>query len=156
MENLINWLLPFDSPDQLYFRLAYLCGVLVVVLPLLVYRLLRYIICERYPRRSQGVGIRGAKGMTFISSGAIGDLVKHVCMEFDYVDVAKVTLKEMKDFFFIDLVITFDIHGGALQPTGDEVQNKIVDSLQQHFGIDSVRYVNIRVKKMTAKQNSPF
>jgi hypothetical protein len=154
-DGIVQWLLQFDDPARHEFRLGYLGGVLVVLLLLAAFKLLQMLFFGEQGR-SAGVAIRNEHGTLFITSTAIADLVRAVCLGYPRLELSKVTLRTCKDGLQLDLVLDADCDGGSFPDLTAEVQKRILAELNDRFGIDAIRRVDVQVKHLLASGGRSF
>jgi hypothetical protein len=137
------------------FRVGYIWGMLVVLVLLIIVKTFHYwLFCKR--RKINEVKIPGEGGSLFVSSGAIGDMVKFVGATFDYIDIAKVSLWEGKYGIVMDINVSYDMHGTRFPELAKELKTAIRSNLEGQLGIDSIKFIDIHDKKITDTKNSRF
>lgn len=138
------------------FWTGYLAGVLLALVLLVVIKLM-WMLLFGDSSRSAGVTIRGEVGNLFISAQAIADLVRVICQDYPRLDLTKVILRDDgKAGLRLELNLNTECHGGSLPELSTEVQRRILAELNERFGIDLVRRVDMRVKNLIATRNRPF
>lgn len=153
MSTIITKLFDFQNPEIFDFQVGYVSGVglaIAIILLAILVKILHYFF--RYPRKLSGISIPGTDGEIFISAGAITDLVKSTEDDFQFVTISKVQLLDKKIHHAVDLHIDFDIEGGRLPLISSELQLRVLSNLKDTFGIDSIKEVNIRIRKVTLKK----
>ena len=155
IDGVVQWLLQFDDPEQYDFRLGYLAGVLVVLLLLAAFKLLQTLFFGDQGR-SAGVAIRNEHGTLFITATAIADLVRAVCLNYPRLELSKVALRTCKDGLQLELSLDADCDGGNFPDLTAEVQKQILAELNDRFGIDAIRRVDVRVKHLLASRGRSF
>ncbi|HBC88054.1 MAG TPA: alkaline shock response membrane anchor protein AmaP [Lentisphaeria bacterium] len=152
MKDILNVLLEANNRDLLNFKYGYLTAVVLILGLTLIFLFLRYIY--RYPRRSHGVEIKGPRGSIFISSGAISDLVKSIGEEYDLIEISKVHLLEDRDISYLELQVNLDNDKESSFITlSDELQNNILNTLKERFGIDTVKEVKLTLRKIESRKS---
>jgi hypothetical protein len=155
LDGIVQWLLQFDDPERFNFRLGYLAGVLVVLLLLAGFKLLQVLLFGE-SGRSAGVAIRNEHGTLFITATAIADLVRAVCLEYPRLELSKVSLRTCKDGLRLELALDADCDGGNFPDLTAEVQKRILAELNERFGIDAIRRVDVQVKHLLASRGRSF
>ena len=86
-------------------------------------------------------------GTLFVSASAVSDLVREVEKEFAALKILKSTLLEKKNGAVLELKINFPKTEDniSLPQVAGTLQKRILQALQDTFGIDSIREVNIEV-----------
>ncbi len=153
MKEIFDFLLnDYGSKELLNFKEGFLTGLIVVIGLTIVLLFLRYIY--RYPRRSKGIEISGVKGSIFITSGAISDLVKSIGDEYELMEIYKVHLLEDKDFSYLELQVNMENDKESSFITlSDDIQNNILNTLKDRFGIDSVKEVKMNLRKIDTRKS---
>jgi len=152
LKDILNVLLEANNRDLLNFKYGYLTAVVLILGLTLIFLFLRYIY--RYPRRSHGVEIKGPRGSIFISSGAISDLVKSIGEEYDLIEISKVHLLEDRDISYLELQVNLDNDKESSFITlSDELQNNILNTLKERFGIDTVKEVKLTLRKIESRKS---
>lgn len=139
------------NPEFFNFRIGYLTGTIVALAAILLFIVIKIAVYYLlfYPRRAKGVLIQGENGSLFISSGAITDMVKTLERNFKVISIRKVLLLDKKKFNDLEVHIDFDMNEQDLPTITMEFQNTIIQTLKDNFGIDRIREVNIKVKRVT-------
>jgi hypothetical protein len=153
MQKFIDFALSADNQSLMDFKCGYITAT-VLILSLSILFLVFRFIC-RYPRRMRGIEIKGPRGSIFISSDAISDLVKSIGEEYEIVEISKVHLLENRTFSFIELqVILENDRESSFLTLAEEIQNSILKTLGDRFGIDTVREVRLNLKKIESRKRS--
>jgi len=154
MKEILNFLLNDDnSRDLLNFKQGYLTAVVVIFGLTIIFLFLRYVY--RYPRRSRGVEIKGSNGSIFITSGAISDLVKSIGDEYELIEISKVSLLEDKDLSYLELQVNIENDKESSFITlSDDIQNNIITTLKERFGINNVNQVKLNLRKIETRKSS--
>ena len=154
MKEIFNFLLNDDnSRDLLNFKQGYLTAVVVIFGLTIIFLFLRYVY--RYPRRSRGVEIKGSNGSIFITSGAISDLVKSIGDEYELIEISKVSLLEDKDLSYLELQVNIENDKESSFITlSDDIQNNIITTLKERFGINNVNQVKLNLRKIETRKSS--
>ena len=153
MKNFLDLVLSSDSQALLDFKCGYITATALILgfsILFLVFRLM-----YRYPRRMRGIKINGPRGSIFITSDAISDLVKSIGEEYEIVEISKVHLLEGRTFSFIELQVILDNDGeSSFLTLAEDIQNNILKTLNDRFGIDTVREVKLNLKKIESTKRS--
>ena len=154
MKKILDFILSSDSQSLLDFKYGYITATALIIFGLLIlFLILRFTY--RYPRRMRGIGIKGPRGSIFITSEAISDLVKSIGEDFEIVEISKVHLLEGRTFSFIELqVILENDRESSFLTLAEEIQNSILKSLNDRFGIDTVKEVKLNLKKIESRKRS--
>ena len=153
MKNFLDFVLSSDSQSLLDFKCGYITATVLIFGFSLLYLLLRFIY--RYPRRMRGIEIKGPRGSIFITSDAISDLVKSIGEDYEIIEVSKVHLLENRTFSFIELQVTLDNdRESSFLTLAEDIQNNILKTLNDRFGIDTVREVKLNLKKIDSMKRS--
>ncbi len=154
MKDFLDFLLnDYGSKDLLNFKMGFLTAFVVIFGLMIIFLFLRYFY--RYPRRSRGVGIKGPKGEIYITSGAISDLVKSIGDEYELIEITKVTLLEDKDSSYLELQVSVENDKESSFITlSDDIQNNIVNTLKDRFGIDSIKEVKLNLRRIETRKSS--
>jgi len=154
MKEIFEFLLNDDnSRDLLNFKQGYLTAVVVIFGLTIIFLFLRYIY--RYPKRSHGVEIKGARGSIFITSGAISDLVKSIGDEYELIEIPKVSLLEDKNASYLELQVNIENDKESSFITlSDDIQNNIITTLKERFGIDNIKEVKLNLRKIETRKSS--
>jgi len=154
MKEILDFLLnDYGSRDLLNFKQGFLTAVVVIFGFTIIILFLRYIY--RYPRRSRGVEIKGPKGSIFITSNAISDLVKSIGDEYDLIEISKVSLFEDKYVSYLELQVNIENDKESSFITlSDDIQNNIITTLKERFGIDNVKEVKLNLRKIETRKSS--
>lgn len=160
MNDILNFhnLINMNDPELFDFQLGYVSGVFVaiaVICAVLIVKIILFFMFF-YPRRSKGVFIPGASGSLFISANAITDLVRSLESDFKFIEISKVILFDRKKYNDLELHINFDMEGGELPSIASELQSIILSKLKDTFGIDNIKEVNIKIKRVTVNRNTRF
>ena len=144
-EFISEFLLRFEEMRTSAFQYGYITGVVVAVLLLLLLLLLYCLL--RAPVRCKGIMLATPNGTLFISASAISDLVREVEKEFASLKILKSTLLEKKNGAVLELKINFPKteENISLPAVAESLQQRILQALQNTFGIDSIQEVNIEV-----------
>lgn len=139
------FLLRFEEMRSPAFQYGYIAGIAITVLMLLLLLLLYFLF--RAPVRCKGIMLATPNGTLFISASAISDLVREVEKEFTSLKVLKSTLLEKKKNVTLDLKINFPKteENTSLPAIAESFQRRIIQALQDTFGIDSIKEINIEV-----------
>lgn len=151
-EFVTNYLFDFQNVDQFNFQLGYVIAVVVFLLLLLGIIIIRGIWFG-FPKRCNGIKISGLNGTLFITAGALSDLVKSIGLNFNLLEIIKVKLLEKKASFSLELHVAIDNREKSFSSVTADLRTKILESLSERFGIDSIKEVNIFVKKINTKKN---
>ena len=137
------------------FRVGYVWGVLVVLILLISVKIIHYwLFCKR--RKVHEIKILGEGGSLFVSSSAIGDMVKFVGAAFEYIDISKVSLWEGKYGVVMDINVSYDMHAARFPDLANKLKAAIRENLEGRLGIDSIKFIDIHDKKITNTKNSRF
>jgi len=155
-DQLLQWLLRSDNHAGYNFRLGYLSGVLAVLVLLVVLKLLQILLFGDRSR-SAGVIIRGEFGSLFISAQAIADLVRGICQDYPRLDLGKVILRDDgKHGLRLELNLDAESPDGNFPELTQEVQRRIMTELNERFGINAVRRVDVKLRRLLNARNRPF
>ncbi|HCE45462.1 MAG TPA: alkaline shock response membrane anchor protein AmaP [Lentisphaeria bacterium] len=154
MKEILDFLLNDDnSRDLLNFKQGYLTALVVMLGLTIIFLFLRYIY--RYPKRSRGIELKGSKGSIFITSGAISDLVKSIGDEYELIEISKVSLLEDKDVSYLELQVSIENDKESSFITlSDDIQNNIITTLKERFGIENVKEVKLNLRKIETRKSS--
>jgi len=153
MKKFLDFVLSSDNQSLLDFKCGYITAIAVIFGLAILFIVLRFIY--RYPRRMRGIEIKGSRGSIFITSDAISDLVKSIGEEYEIVEVSKVHLLEGRAFSFIELQVILDNdRESSFLTLAEDIQNNILKTLNDRFGIDSVREVKLNLKKIESRKRS--
>lgn len=144
-EFISTFLLRFEEMRTPTFQYGYIAGIAITVLMLLLLLLLYCLL--RAPVRCKGIMLAAPNGTLFISASAISDLVREVEKEFASLKILKSTLLEKKKGVTLELKINFPKteENTSLPAVAGSLQERIMQALQNTFGIDSIREINIEV-----------
>lgn len=151
-----EWLINSGSNEQLRnFRAGYIIGALVVIFLFILIKILyHWFFCRQ--KKVHEVRIPGEGGSLFVASGAISDMVKFIGATFDYIEIAKVSLREGKYGIVMDINVSYDMHGKRFPELANELKTAIRANLEGQLGIDSIKFIDIHDKKITDTKNSRF
>ena len=153
MKNFFDFVLSSDSQSLLDFKCGYITATVLIFGLSALFLIFRLIF--RYPRRMRGIEIKGPRGSIFITSDAISDLVKSIGEEYEIVEISKVHLLEGRTFSFIELQVILDNDGeSSFLTLAEDIQNNILKTLNDRFGIDTVREVKLNLKKIESRKRS--
>jgi hypothetical protein len=153
MKNFLDFVLSSDNQSLLDFKYGYITATVLIFGLSVMFLLLRFIY--RYPRRMRGIEIKGARGSIFITSNAISDLVKSIGEEYEIVRISKVHLVEDRISSFIELQVTLDNdRESSFITLSEDIQNNILKTLNDRFGIDSIKKVKLNLKMIESKRRS--
>lgn len=153
MNKILGFILSSDSQALLDFKCGYITATVLIFGLSILFLVFRLI--HRYPRRMRGIEIKGPRGSIFIGSDAISDLVKSIGEEYEIVEVSKVHLLEGRTFSFIELQVILDNDGeSSFLTLAEDIQNNILKTLSDRFGIDTVREVKLNLKKIESRKRS--
>lgn len=147
-----NYLFDFQNLEQFNFQLGYVMAVVVFLLLFLAIIIVRGI-CFGFSKNCNGIKISGLNGTLFITAGALSDLVKAIGANFNLLEISKVRLLEKKASFSLELHVAIDNREKSFSSVTTDLRTRILDSLKERFGIDSIKEVNIFVKKIDTKKN---
>lgn len=151
-----QWLINSGNSELLLnFKIGYLTGTIVVLILLILVKIIHYMLFGRRKKVSE-ICIPGEGGSLFISSGAISDMVKFVGAKFDYLDISRVSLREGKYGFVMDINVSYDMHGDRFPELTAELKTAIRENLDGRLGIDCIKDIDIHGKKIIDKKNSRF
>jgi hypothetical protein len=81
--------------------------------------------------------------------------VKSIGEDYEIVEVSKVHLLENRTFSFIELQVTLDNdRESSFLTLAEDIQNNILKTLNDRFGIDTVREVKLNLKKIDSMKRS--
>lgn len=151
-----QWMLNSGNSELLLnFKIGYMTGTIVVLLLLIIVKALHFLIfCKQ--KKVHEVRIPREGGSLFVSSGAIGDMVKFIGAKFEYIDISKVSLREGKYGMVMDINVSYDMHGERFPELANELKTSIKSNLEGQLGIDSIKFIDIHDKKITDTKNSRF
>ncbi|MFA6567302.1 MAG: hypothetical protein WCS96_03750 [Victivallales bacterium] len=154
MKRVLDFILSYDGQPLLDFKCGYITATILIFSGLLIlFLVLRF--SYRYPRRMRGIGIKGSRGSIFITSDAISDLVKSIGEDYEIVEISKVHLLEGRTSSFIELQVTLDNDGeSSFLTLAEDIQNNILKTLNDRFGIDTVKEVRLNLKKIESRKRS--
>ena len=154
MRKFLDFVLSSDNQSLMDFKCGYITATILIIFGLLIlFLVLRFIY--RYPKRMSGVEIKGPRGSIFITSDAISDLVKSIGEEYEIVEISKVHLLEDRTFSFIEIQVTLENdRESSFLTLAEDIQNNILKTLNDRFGIDSVREVKLNLKKIESRKRS--
>jgi len=151
-----QWLIAAGNNIEMRnFRAGYVWGVLATLVLLVLIKIVLYFLCGRNKKVSE-IRIPGEGGSLFISTNAVSDMVKFVGAKFDYIDIVKVSLREGKYGFVMDINVSYDMHGERFPELTAELKTAIRENLDGRLGIDCIKDIDIHGKKITDKKNSRF
>ena len=153
MKNFLDFVFNSDNQPLFDFKCGYITATALILGLSILFLVLRFIY--RYPRRMRGIEIKGPRGLIFITSDAISDLVKSIGEEYEIVEISKVHLLEGRTFSFIELQVILDNDGeSSFLTLAEDIQNNILKTLSDRFGIDTVREVKLNLKKIESRKRS--
>ncbi|MCX6984990.1 MAG: hypothetical protein NT118_09625 [Lentisphaerae bacterium] len=153
MKNFLDFVFSSDNQSLFDFKCGYITATALILGLSILFLVLRFIY--RYPRRMRGIEIKGPRGSIFITSDAISDLVKSIGEEYEIVEISKVHLLEGRTFSFIELQVILDNDGeSSFLTLAEDIQNNILKTLSDRFGIDTVREVKLNLKKIESRKRS--
>ncbi len=140
-----------ESPSESLsnFNMGFVAGVLVFFVLALLTRLIFFLFFSNM-NRSSGITINALKGKIFISSGAVSDIVKISASAFHEVRIEKIFLMKEKELLYIDIFISIMNSKDPLTGVIELLQNRVLETLNERLGINSVRTVNVKVKKVVS------
>ncbi len=148
----INLIVEAYNNNPASFDYGFATAAAVIVIFSIIILVLRFVY--RYPRRSRGIEIKGPRGSIFISSGAISDLVKSIGGEYDLIEISKVNLMEDSDISFLEIQVSLDNDKeSSFISISDELQNNILNTLKERFGIDTVKEVKLTLRKIESRKS---
>lgn len=139
------------NPEFFNFRIGYLTGTIVALSAILLFIFIRIAVYYLffYPKRAKGVLIHGENGSLFISAGAITDMIKTLEKTFKVISIKKVMLLDKNKFNDLEVHIDFDMNEQDLPSIATDFQKTILMTLKDNFGIDCIREVNVKVRRVT-------
>ena len=130
----------------LNFKAGYVTGVSFVLVPMLLWAVIRLIYKLRARKRLRELVIPGAKGDLRVSAAAIRDLVKSLAYErFKHLNVEKITIWRTPRGLEMELKGVYRLDGEHLPDITDALREEIFKSLEENFGITSIRKINCGV-----------
>ncbi|MFA6293908.1 MAG: hypothetical protein WC637_19120 [Victivallales bacterium] len=153
MKKILDFVLSSDSQSLLDFKCGYITATVLIFGLSILFLAFRFF--HRYPRRMRGIEIKGPRGSIFITSDAISDLVKSIGEEYEIVEISKVLLLEGRTFSFIEIQVVLDNdRESSFLTLAEDIQNNILKTLNDRFGIDTVREVKLDLKKIESGKRS--
>lgn len=136
-----------SSADTSAWGNGYVAGVLTLALLLLCCMLLWLIFS--YHKALKGVVIPAPNGSIFISARSISDLVKSLDADFNGIVIRKVTLVERKKFLHIELSLVYQLTPSTenAQKLIEELQSRVLTTLETVFGIKNIAKVNVAMAR---------
>ena len=135
-----------NSELLLNFKTGYFIGVALVLSLMLLWAVVKFIYLRRARQRLREIIIPGAKGDLIVSLAAINDLVKLVVYEkFKHVNIDKIALWKTPRGLELELKGVFKLDGDHLPDLTDEMRDEIFKTLEEKFGITSIRTIPCRV-----------
>ena len=144
--NIVKGYLESDSQSIFAFKVGFTTGVAVFLVLAILTRLL-FIFFAAQSRKCPGISIPASRGKIFVTASAIADLVERCADSFGHVRIDKVLLLKEKDSISINLHIVLQDREELLN-TSEQLQSRILEILKSRFGIECVKTVNIKVKKI--------
>ncbi len=146
---LYKFFLESQSEAFYNFKMGFMGGVLVFFVLAILTRIIFLFYVSRL-NLCKGISIKGANGKIFISASAVADLVRLSSSSFNEIRIEKIALINDKDFLSIDLQISIMNGKDPLTMILESLQAKILETLSDRLGVNSVKSVNIKVKKVVS------
>lgn len=144
---IIDMLWNAGEENAFYIQSGFILGVIACIV-LFAVALILYGVFFKYPRRQAGVTIRAPRGSVFISSAAIADLVESLEDGFNDIEIKKVTLLNCKKFLRLEIQVNYATGGEPMPKIAASLREKTVEALNYNFGIDSVKDIAIKVRRV--------
>ncbi|MHB9137835.1 MAG: alkaline shock response membrane anchor protein AmaP [Victivallaceae bacterium] len=142
--------------SALDFNMGFISAIAVILAILLFLLILRLVIAFVFrTKRCHGVTINGENGDIFISSAAITSLIRSLENDFKFVAIDKVRLYTRNRQQFLNIQIDFDASGGGLPPQSADLQLRVLATLKETFGIESISKVHITLRNITISESHP-
>ena len=137
----------FNGTESTAFQYGYLTGAAVSVLVVLLIFFL--ILLMRSSAKCKGITLASPGGNLFITASAVGDLVKATEKDFPALQVVKTVLVDKRASLSLQLRVNFpqDQASAPLPVIADALREKIFANLQNTFGIDHIKEINIEVQR---------
>lgn len=95
-------------------------------------------------------------GSVSVSKNAISDLIRQICHNNHGISLIKAQLKKKKQWLDLQIFIRIE-GGGQLKAIEQSLQLSIREALQETFGIESIRRINLVASSIKAiKNHSPI
>lgn len=138
------------------FNMGFISAIALVLAILFFLLILRLVVAFIFRnRRCHGITINGENGDIFISGSAITSLIRALENEFKFVAIDKVRLYTRSRQPFLNIQIDFDAAGGGLPPQSADLQLRVLASLKETFGIESIKKVHITLRNITVSDSHP-
>jgi len=125
-----------------------LAGVLAFII---ILKILGFILFRRRARKASGLFVESEKGRLYISRQAIADLVKSKEIEVPGLTVYSTYLLRKRKNYTVKVVAELNDKDGIFPELVMSLQKKVLTSLNENLGVDSIKKVDIELKRV----NSP-
>lgn len=124
-----------------------LAGVLAFII---ILKVLGFILFGKKHRNCSGVFVESEKGRFYISRQAIADLVKAKEIEVPGLSIHKTYLMRKRKAYSVRVVAELNDKDGIFPELVMSLQKKVLSSLNDNMGIDSIKRVDIDLKRVNS------
>lgn len=124
-----------------------LAGVLAFII---VLKILGFLLFSNRQKRCSGIFVDSEKGRFYISRQAIADLVKSKEIEVPGLSVHRTFLMRKRKVFSVRVVAELNDKDGIFPELVISLQKKVLSALNDNLGIDSIKKVDIDLKKVNS------
>jgi hypothetical protein len=145
MPEFLTQFILMDDP----FNQGYIAGISVILAVLIVLLILRLIFAFIFrTKRCSCITIAGERGDIHVSGAAITSTIKALESEFRFITIEKVRLYTKKNIPRMNIDILFNPAGGGLAPQSADLQNRVLSTLFETFGIEGIKKIDITLKNI--------
>ncbi|HBM16459.1 MAG TPA: hypothetical protein DD381_09000 [Lentisphaeria bacterium] len=147
IHNFQNYL-GYDLPGFRDGVIVALSGLLAFII---ILKILGFIFFRRNSRKAYGLYVESERGQLYISRQAIADLVKSKEIEVPGLTVYSTHLLRKRKTYSVKIVAELNDKDGIFPELVMSLQKKVLNSLNENLGVDSINKVDIELKRV----NSP-
>ncbi|MEA2013360.1 MAG: alkaline shock response membrane anchor protein AmaP [Verrucomicrobiota bacterium] len=126
--------------------IAFIFLVLVLIKIIMIFRTMK--------TQCKGIAVSGERGSLFVSKSAVTDFVSKDLIAFSQFSVNNVELRTSGDNYNIKILAQSEYETNLIN-LRDEIQNKIVNSLEDKLGIANIKNVDIDIKRFVKSKETP-